>query len=48
MDPIVVYVTASNEEEAVKIARSLVEERLCACVNIIKGIRSIYHWQGKI
>ena len=48
MDNIVVFITASNEEEAAKIARKLVEERLAGCVNIIKGIRSIYAWQGKI
>lgn len=48
MDSIVVYITASGEEEAVKIARILVEERLAACVNILKDARSIYRWQGKI
>jgi periplasmic divalent cation tolerance protein len=41
-------VTASDEEEASKIARALVEERLAGCVNIIKDIRSIYSWHGKI
>ncbi len=30
------------------IARTLVEEKLAACVNIVKDIRSIYSWQGKI
>ncbi len=45
---IVVFITVSNEEEAVKIARALVEARLAACVNIVKDIRSIYNWQGKI
>ena len=48
MDEIVVFITASDEEEASKIARALVEERLAGCVNIIKDIRSIYNWQGKI
>ncbi len=48
MDEIVVFITASNEDEAVKIARTLVEVRLAGCVNIIKNIRSIYSWQGKI
>lgn len=48
MDSIVVYITASGEEEAAKIARILVEERLAACVNILKDARSIYRWQGKI
>lgn len=48
MDEIVVFITASNEDEAAKIARTLVETRLAGCVNIIKNIRSIYSWQGKI
>jgi periplasmic divalent cation tolerance protein len=45
---IVVYVTAPNEEEAGEIARSLVEDKLAGCVNIVKNMRSIYRWQGKI
>ena len=48
MDEIIVFITASSEEEAAKIARALVEARLAGCVNIIKNIRSIYSWQGKI
>jgi len=45
---IVVLVTCGSEEEAAKIANSLVEERLAACVNIISPVRSIYRWEGKI
>ncbi len=48
MSEVVVLITASAEEEAVKIARALVEDRLAACVNIVKSIRSIYRWEGKI
>ncbi len=48
MDEIVVLITTSNEDEAAKIARTLVELRLAGCVNVIKKIRSIYSWQGKI
>jgi len=48
MEHIVVFITASSEDEAAKISRALVEARLAGCVNIIKGVRSIYHWQGKI
>lgn len=48
MEALVVYITAPNEEEAAKIAKALVEERLAACVNIVPEIRSIYSWQGKI
>ena len=45
---IVCYITAPNEEEAVKIARVLVEGRLAACANIVKNVRSIYSWKGAI
>ena len=45
---IVIFVTASSEEEAEKIAQSLVEKRLVACVNIIKDVQSVFRWKGKI
>ena len=48
MEAMVVCITAPNEDEAAKIARTLVEERLAGCVNIVNGIRSIYSWQGKM
>ncbi len=44
---IVVFITASNEDDAADIARALVEQKLAACVNIVRNIRSIYTWQGK-
>ena len=44
----IVLVTAGNEEEAAKIGRTLVEERLGACANIVPRIRSIYRWKGEI
>ena len=47
-DKIVVFSTASSAEEAEKIARGLVEQRLAACVNVVPGTRSFYRWQGKI
>ncbi len=45
---IVVLVTCGSEEEGLKIARALVEERLAACVNVVSPARSIYRWDGKI
>jgi periplasmic divalent cation tolerance protein len=45
---IVVFITAPHEEEASKIAKEIVESRLAACVNIVRNIRSIYRWEGKI
>lgn len=44
----VVLITASSQEEAQKIGRTMVEERLFACANIISPIQSIFHWEGKI
>ena len=48
MSAIVVIVTASNEDEAAKIGKFLVDERLAACANIIPKIRSIYRWEGRV
>lgn len=43
-----VYATFGTEEEAVRIARTLVEERLAACANILGPCRSIYRWNGRV
>jgi periplasmic divalent cation tolerance protein len=48
MEHIVVFITASDEDEAEAIGRALVEAHLAACVTIIKNVRSMYRWQGKI
>ena len=45
---VTIYSTFPNEEEAARITRLLVEERLAACANILGPCRSIYRWQGKI
>jgi len=47
-DKRIVLTTAGSEEEARKIARHVVEERLAACVNIIPQVVSIYCWQNKV
>jgi periplasmic divalent cation tolerance protein len=44
----VVMVTVAGEAQGVAIARSLVAERLAACVNLIGPIRSIYRWREAI
>ena len=43
----IVYITAGDMEEARKIGKKLVEERLVACVNLFP-ITSIFRWQGNI
>ena len=45
---LVVLVTAATMEEATRISRRVVEEKLAACASIVPGITSIFHWEGKI
>ncbi|GMU62695.1 MAG: divalent cation tolerance protein [Myxococcaceae bacterium] len=44
----VVLVTAPSMEKGAEIARTLVDESLIACANLIPGIRSIYRWKGEL
>lgn len=43
-----VYVTVGSREEALAIARAVVERRLAACANVINAATSVYWWQGKV
>jgi periplasmic divalent cation tolerance protein len=45
---LLVYITAPDAAAAKRIGRSVVEERLAACANVIDGMSSIYWWQGKV
>ena len=45
---IVVFTTAGSKEEANKLSRGLVEEKLAYCVNTIPSIQSTYFWDGKL
>ena len=47
-DKIVVLSTCGSAEEAEKLARSLVEQRLAACVNVMPSVRSYYRWKDAI
>jgi periplasmic divalent cation tolerance protein len=47
-DQIVVLSTCSSAEEAERLARLLVEQRLAACVSVVPGVRSFYRWQGAV
>lgn len=44
----IVYMTASDTDEALRIGRVLVAEKLAACVNVLGPITSVYEWQGKV
>lgn len=45
---LLVLITAGSFEEAEHIARSVVNELLAACVNIVPGVTSIYRWEGQV
>jgi periplasmic divalent cation tolerance protein len=44
----VVLSTAANPEEASRLGRTLVEERLAACATLVPGVQSIYPWKGAV
>lgn len=47
-DKIVVLSTCDSQEQAARLARHLVEQRLAACVNILPQVRSFYRWNEKV
>lgn len=47
-DPIIVFMTAANGEEATRLAELLIGAHLAACVQILPEMESVYRWEGKI
>jgi len=47
-DKILVFSTCSSGEEAERIARFLVDQRLAACVTVAPRVRSFYRWEGAV
>jgi periplasmic divalent cation tolerance protein len=47
-DKIVVLCTCASPEDGERLARALLAGRLAACVNVVPGMRSFYHWKGEI
>lgn len=49
MDQVVLlYVTCADHDEALRIARALVDERLIACANVLAPHTAVYRWDGKV
>jgi len=48
MRHIVVLITTKDTQEAQKISRVLIEKKLAACVNIVKDVKSLFWWEGKV
>ncbi|HEX8449048.1 MAG TPA: divalent-cation tolerance protein CutA [Allosphingosinicella sp.] len=45
---VTVYATFPSQEEALRIARILVDERHAACANVLGPCRSVYRWRGAV
>lgn len=45
---LIVFTSFGNEEDAARVVRALVEERLIACGNLLPGARSIYSWKQAV
>lgn len=45
---VVVVLCTAPAEHAERLATTVVEERLCACVNLLPGVRSVFRWQGRV
>jgi len=43
-----VYAVFADREQAMRIGRTVVEERLAACINILGPCTSIYWWDGEV
>jgi periplasmic divalent cation tolerance protein len=48
MDTLLAYITCKDSDDARRIGKILVAERLAACVNILPKMESHYWWNGKI
>ncbi|MEI6730711.1 MAG: divalent-cation tolerance protein CutA [Pseudomonadota bacterium] len=48
MEPVLLYITAPNREEAISISKELVYKKFVACTNIIENVTSVYMWQGEL
>ena len=48
MTDYILAISTCKRENAEEISRVLIEGRLCACVNILNSVKSIYHWKNEI
>ena len=47
-EALIAFTTFANEVDAARVVRVLVDERLIACGNLLRGARSIYRWKGAV
>ena len=47
-EALIVFTAFASEEDATRVIRTLIEERLIACANLLPGARSLYRWKGEL
>lgn len=47
-DALVALITVPDSQSAQKLADALVGQEVCACVNMVAGLTSVYRWKGEI
>ena len=47
-DKVIAYTTCDDPDEAEKLARTLIDERLAACVTVVPAVKSYYRWKGEV
>lgn len=45
---LVVMVTVPSKKDSENISKTVLDKKLCACVNIVGGVRSLFYWKNKI
>ena len=48
MSAVIVLTTVAAAFDAAQLARTLVDEQLAACVNVLPAMQSVYQWQGLV
>ncbi len=48
MSAVLVYMTATNKDEAERVGKALIEAKLAACVNIVDNMQSMFWWGGQV
>ena len=47
-DAVLLYMTASSDDEGRRIGRALVQDNLVACVNVLAPMTSLFQWEGAV
>lgn len=48
MAAVLIYVTTPDRDEAIRIARTVIGDRLAACANVLGAMTSVFRWEGAV